>query len=294
LVAYDSTFNREYTDFFPSAAITFNKNPMNQFSLTYSRRIDRPAYQDLNPFEFKLDEYTFQKGNTLLTPQYTNSFGITHTYKYRLTTSLNYSHVKDIFAQLIDTAEKSKSFITKKNLAIQDVVSLNISYPFQWKWYSVFANLSANYSHYVADFGTGRKIDLDALAYNIFTQHTIKLGKGYTGEIGAWYASPQIWQGTFKSKGMGSVDVGLQKTILKGMGNLKVAVSDIFYTMRWAGESDFAGQFMRASGNWESRQFKINFSYRFGKLTVKTARQRKTGSEDETNRVQSGGGGIGQ
>lgn len=294
LVAYDSTFNREYTDLFPSAAITFNKNPMNQFSLTYSRRIDRPAYQDLNPFEFKLDEYTFQKGNTLLTPQYTNSFGITHTYKYRLTTSLNYSHVKDIFAQLIDTAEKSKSFITKKNLAIQDVVSLNISYPFQWKWYSVFANLSANYSHYTADFGTGRKIDLDALAYNIFTQHTIKLGKGYTGEISAWYASSQIWQGTFKSKAMGSVDLGLQKTILKGMGNLKIAVSDIFYTMRWAGESDFAGQFMRASGNWESRQFKINFSYRFGKLTVKTARQRKTGSEDETNRVQSGGGGIGQ
>src|SRR6185436_1527096 len=58
-----SSFKRSYTDFFPSAAITFNKNPMKQWSLTYSRRIDRPAYQDLNPFEFKLDEYTFQKGN---------------------------------------------------------------------------------------------------------------------------------------------------------------------------------------------------------------------------------------
>lgn len=294
LVAYDSTFKREYTDVFPSASVTFNKNPMSQWSLTFSRRIDRPAYQDLNPFEFKLDEYTYQKGNTQLTPQYTNSFGITNTYKYRLTTTLNYSHVKDIFAQLIDTAEKSKSFITKKNLATQDVVSLNISYPFQWKWYSVFANVSANYSHYTADFGTGRKIDLDALAYNIFTQHTFKLGKGYTGEIGAWYASPQIWQGTFKSKSMGSVDVGVQKAILKGMGNIKVAVSDVFFTMRWRGDSDFAGQFMRASGYGESRQFKINFSYRFGKLTVKTARQRNTGSEDETKRVQSGGGGIGQ
>jgi len=86
-VNYDSSFDRNYTDFFPSAAITFNKNPMSQWGLSYSRRIDRPAYQDLNPFEFKLDEYTYQKGNTFLTPQYTNSFGISHTYKYTLTTA---------------------------------------------------------------------------------------------------------------------------------------------------------------------------------------------------------------
>ena len=72
---YDSSFDRSYTDLFPSAAITFNKNPMKQWNITYSRRIDRPAYQDLNPFEFKLNEYTFMKGNTLLRPQYTNSIG---------------------------------------------------------------------------------------------------------------------------------------------------------------------------------------------------------------------------
>jgi hypothetical protein len=292
-LTYDSTFDRTYTDLFPSAAITLNKNPMNQWSFTYSRRIDRPAYQDLNPFEFKLDEYTYQKGNTQLTPQYTNSFGISNTYKYKLTTSINYSHVTDIFAQLIDTAEKSKSFITKKNLATQDVIALNISMPFQWKWYTAFANLSANYSHYKADFGGGnRVVDLDAFAYNIFTQHTFKLGKGYTAELSGWYNSPTIWQGTFKSIGMGSVDAGLQKIILAGKGNIKVAVSDIFRTLRWSGENNFAGQYLKASGFWESRQFKVNFSYRFGKLTVKNARQRKTGVEDESNRTQ-GGGGIG-
>ncbi|RYG52950.1 MAG: TonB-dependent receptor, partial [Chitinophagaceae bacterium] len=50
-ISYDSSFKRPYTDLFPSMAVTFNKNPMSQFSFTYSRRIDRPAYQDLNPFE---------------------------------------------------------------------------------------------------------------------------------------------------------------------------------------------------------------------------------------------------
>ena len=58
-----TTFPKSYTDFFPSAAITFNKNPMKQWSLTYSRRIDRPAYQDLNPFEFKLDEMITSRYN---------------------------------------------------------------------------------------------------------------------------------------------------------------------------------------------------------------------------------------
>ncbi|HWJ25469.1 MAG TPA: outer membrane beta-barrel family protein, partial [Flavisolibacter sp.] len=148
---YDSTFKRNYTDLFPSAAITFNKNPMSQFSLTYSRRIDRPAYQDLNPFEFKLDEYTYQKGNIDLRPQYTNSFGITHTFKYRLNTTLNYSHVKDMFAQIGDTIDVSKAFVTKRNLAQQDIISLNVSYPFSYKSYSVFANLNTFYSKYKPD-----------------------------------------------------------------------------------------------------------------------------------------------
>ncbi|MEI9912293.1 MAG: outer membrane beta-barrel family protein [Bacteroidota bacterium] len=115
--ASSSSFKRSYTDLFPSAAITFNKNPVKQWSLTYSRRIDRPAYQDLNPFEFKLDEYTFMKGNISLRPQYTNSFGITHTYKYKLNMTLNYSHVKDMFTQIIDTAEKSKAFVSQKEFS---------------------------------------------------------------------------------------------------------------------------------------------------------------------------------
>jgi hypothetical protein len=290
---YDSSFKRHYTDFFPSAGVTFNKKPTSQWGLRYSRRIDRPAYQDLNPFEFKLDEYTFMKGNTDLRPQYTNSFSLTHTYKYKLTTVLSYSHVNDVFTQLIDTAERSKSFITKKNLATQDIVSLNISYPFQYKWYSVFGNLNAYYSHYKANLGgAGRKIDLDVYAFNLYLQNTFNLGKGWTGELSGFYTSPSIWQGTFKSKEMYGIDGGLSKTILKGNATVKASVSDIFKTMRWAGTSDFAGQHLETRGGWESRQFKLNFTYRFGNKEVKGARQRKTGTEDESKRVGGSGGGT--
>ena len=292
-VPYDSSFDRNYVNLFPSAAVSFAKGKDHQFNITYSRRIDRPSYQDLNPFEFKLDEYTYMKGNTELSPQYTNSFGFSHTYKYKLTTSLNYSHVTDVFTQLIDTTEKSKSFMTRKNLATQDIASINISYPLQFGWYNGFANLNSYYTHYKANFGEGRTIDLDVFAYNFYMQNSAKLGKGFTAEVGGWYSSPSIWQGTFKSKAMWSVDAGLQKAMMKGKGNLKVSVSDIFRTMRWGGVSDFAGQKLFSNGGWESRQFKVNFTYRFGNIQVKAARQRKTGLEDESQRVGGDGQGSG-
>ena len=293
--SFDSSINRNYTDFFPSAAITYNKNPLSQLGLTYSRRIDRPAYQDLNPFEFKINDYTFVKGNTKLRPQYTNSFGLTHTYHYKLTTQLNYSHVKDIFTQLPDTTEKSKSFLSKSNLATQDIVSLNVSYPFSKKKYSLFTNINSYYSHYLADLGGGnRKIDLKVAAVNIFIQNSYKFGKGFTAELSGFFNSPSIWQGVFKSAAMYSVDAGLQKTILKGKGNMKASVSDIFHTMKWSGTSNFSGQTNKVSGHWESQQFKINFSYRFGNNQVKAARQRKDAIEAERKRTESGGGIGGQ
>ncbi|MFZ9386493.1 MAG: outer membrane beta-barrel protein [Chitinophagaceae bacterium] len=295
MIPYDSIFKRDYTDVFPSAAITLNKNPMKQWTFSYSRRIDRPAYQDLNPFEFKLNEYTFMKGNTTLRPQYTNSFDITHIYKYKLTIKLTYSHVKDIFAQIPDTIDKTKGFLTKKNLANQDVAALNISYPFQYKWYSFFASLNSNFSHYVADFGGGnRKVDQKVFALTYFMQNSFNLGKGWTGELSGLYISPSVWQGLIRSKAMGSVDLGIQKLLLKGKANLKVAVSDIFQTMQWGGSTNFTGAYSTFRGGGEMPQLKMNFSYRFGNSQVKAARQRKSAVEDEKKRAEGGGqGGMG-
>jgi hypothetical protein len=287
---YSETFKRSYTDLFPSAAVTLNKKPTNQYSFTYSRRIDRPNYQDLNPFEFKLDEYTFQKGNINLRPQYTNSVGITNTYKYKLTTTLNYSHVKDLFTQVFDTAEKSKAFISKRNLATQDIVSLNISYPYRYKAYSMFANVNSFYTKYNADFGAGRTIKVNAGGLSAYVQNSIKFCKTLTAELTAFYNAPTVYQGTIKAHALWSIDGGLQKQVLKGKGTFKTSVSDIFHSLKFHGLSDFAGQRTDIRAHWETTQFKMNFVYRFGSNQVKAARQRATGADDETKRVQSAGG----
>ncbi|HYF32074.1 MAG TPA: TonB-dependent receptor [Chitinophagaceae bacterium] len=289
---YDSSFKRHYTDVFPSAAITFNKNPKSQWSLTYSRRIDRPVYQDLNPFEMKLDEYTFQKGNINLRPQYTHSFGLTHTYKFKLNTTVNYSHVNDIFAQLIDTAEGSKAFVSKRNLATQDIVSLNVSYPFQRKNYSVLMNVNTNYSHYTANFGQGRTIDINAFAFRFFAQNSLKFGKNWTAEMMGMYNAPTVLMGTFKVKSMWNIDLGLQKQVFQGKGTVRASVTDIFRTMQFRGTTLFAGQQTTNTFRWESRQFKMSFVYRFGNSQVKAARQRATGTDEENRRVGSGNSGA--
>jgi hypothetical protein len=74
---------------------------------------------------------------------------------------------------------------------------------------------------------------------------------------------------------------------------VKASVSDVFRGMQFSGTTEFAGQRSVLHTQWESRQFKLSFNFRFGKTTVKAAKQRTTGAEDENKRVQQGGGGMG-
>lgn len=288
----ESGFRRHYTDLFPSAAITFSKDPNHQFSLTASRRIDRPAYSDLNPFEFKIDDYMFYKGNINLRPQYTNSIGLTHVYKNSLTTTLTYSRIKDMFTSLTDTTETSKAIVYSQNLASQQVWGLNISYVVQYKSFMSYLNLGANHSQYKANMGGGRNIDIAASMVNFATQNSLRFARTWTAELTGFYYSP-FYTGTSKYKGMWSMDTGLQKQVLKGKGTVKAAVSDVFRTFRFQETSDFAGQQTVSNTRFESRLFKLSVSYRFGNAQVKAARQRSAGLEEENKRTQGGTGSKG-
>jgi len=286
--AYDSSFTRHYTDLFPSASVTYNKNPARQWTLNYSRRIDRPAYQDLNPFEFKIDDYTFSQGNTLLRPQYTNSGGLTFAYNYKLTATLNYSHVSDLITTLPDTTDASKTVVRYENLATQDIIGLNLTYPFQYRWYSAFVSVSSFYQLNKANFGPGRVVDVNVFHTTVFSQHSFQLGGGWTGQLTQFYSSPGILQATMQSRSMWSLDAGLQKTVLGGKGSFKVSVTDIFNTLHWTATSTFAGQYIRTTGGYESRLLKLYFTYRFGNSQVKAARHHSNGAEEENRRVGGG------
>ena len=280
---------RNYLDLFPSAGITYQLNAKNSFQLSYSRRINRPSYQDLNPFEDKLDELTFQKGNPFLQPEYANSIQLTHSYNYFLNTTIGFSHTRDMMARLTDTIGTQGSFLTWLNLADQYAYSLGVSgaIPIK-KWWNSYTNLTAVHTQNKADYGNNKTVDLKVSTFNIYSQHTFSLPDDFALELSGWYNSPAIWGGTFKMESQWSLDAGLRKKIWGGRGSLKLSVSDIFKTTNWSGVSRFGVLYLRATGGWDSRRVRLGFSYLFGNTQVKKTRRRKAGLDAENRRIKSG------
>jgi hypothetical protein len=279
---YDSAYPRHYTNLFPNASLAWK-----QWSFSYSRRIDRPDYQDLNPFVFKIDDYTFSKGNTQLRPQYADNLSLTWSYKSALSATLSYSHIGDMFTSVPDTIDRSKTVTAQVNLTTQETLGLNVSYSFQYKWYSAFLNVNGFYAVHKANFGAGQLIDLNVFNTTIVSQHNFRLGRGWSASLSQFYSSPNIWEGTLRTHPWWNLDGGLQKLLLNGRATAKASVSDIFNTFHWAVNSNFSGQYIYSAGTSETRLLKLTFTYRFGNNQVKAARQHLTGTEDESNRVKT-------
>lgn len=281
---------RDYTDWFPSAALTYQLNPKHTFNLTYSRRIDRPSYQDLNPFEWRLDELTFRKGSPFLRPQYADSYEFKYTVMQMATLSASYAHTKDLITDIVelDPEVPNKSFINYRNLNSQDNYAISISSPTPIKkWWNGYVNVTMYKAIYTANFEEYSFKASTPVAWNFYAEQTFTLPKGFVYEISGWFNSASIWGGSWLSEPQGSLDMGLQKKIFKDNGNLKLSVTDILHTAPWRSYSDaIPGLVIRGAGSWESRQIKLNFNYRFGNQQVKAARRRSTGSEDESKRVK--------
>ncbi|WP_394767767.1 TonB-dependent receptor domain-containing protein [Ferruginibacter sp.] len=286
----DEQTNRNYTDLFPSAGLSFIPNEKNSFSFNYSRRIDRPNYNDLNPFESRVDELTSIKGNAFLKPQYSNSFQLTHTYKSRFTTTIGYSQVKDFSTFIIDTTEKTRVFITKKNLASQNIASINFSLPFKiTKWWDAYTSVDLYNSKYNANFGNAKIVNINVTTFGLYARQTFKMGNGFSGEISGYYTSPSVSAGTFKTRFYFNMDIGIQKKLNHDKASVKFSYTDLFHTLQWNAESNYGGTHILAHSHWESQQFRMNFTYRFGSNKIKEDRGHATGNEDEKKRTSSNG-----
>ncbi len=285
VIQSDNTVKKNYLNLFPSAAITWTVNAKNTLNLTYSRRIDRPSYQDLNPFENKLDELTYEKGNAFLRPQYTDNVELTHTFLNMINTSIGYSYIKDFATQTTDTANNA-TFVQQKNLATQQILSFSIGSPLPIaKWWNGYANIWYNYQIFKGQIGENA-VHTEIPMFGAYMQHSYTLGKGYTAELSGWFNGPSIWGATWKTKSQGGIDLGIQKQLLQQKATLKISVTDIFHTNPWTATSDFGGLYINGNGNWESQTVRMSFTYRFGSTQVKAARQRQTGIESETKRIK--------
>lgn len=283
----DDNTKREYFDLFPSAGFTYSPNSKNSLQINYSRRINRPSYQDLNPFVIQKDEFNYEQGNPFLTPEYTDKFQITHSFNHQLYTSVGYSHTKDLIVRIRDTIEGSSTIRQWLNLGYKKYYNLNIGFSHQFaKWWSTYNSLTAYYMENFGTYGANKVIDVNAKAINFYGQHSFRLPKSFSMEISGWFNSPTIWGANMESKAIWSIDFGIQKKLWNSRGRLQINVSDIFRSSGWYGVSRFEGLTTTSSGYSDSRRLSVYFSYLFGNERVKS-KKHKTGLEEEKNRLES-------
>jgi outer membrane receptor protein involved in Fe transport len=282
----DSSFTRSYTNLFPTVYVGYNPSEKNQFSASIGRRINRPDYEDLNPFLFYLDKYTYGKGNPFLKPQYTNTLELNHTYKQFLTTTINLSQSKDLFG---DTFEQRgfATVVSKSNFGTMNDVSLSVSaqVPVK-KWWMMQLYTEGRYNQYKG-FLYGEDLNVEATTFlaNVTNQFTFK--KGWSAELSGFYRTKGL-EGQILIGGLGQVTSAVQKQVLKNKGTLKLAVRDMFNTMRPKGNIDFQNTRASFAQRQDNRVATISFTYRFGK-PIKGIQKRKTGGAgDEQNRVKGG------
>ncbi|MCP9763756.1 outer membrane beta-barrel family protein [Lacihabitans soyangensis] len=282
---------KEYLSLFPTLFVNHNISEKHATRYSYSRRIGRPNYQQLNPFLFFLDPYTFQKGNEFLNPQFTDNAEFTYSYKGASSISFGYSFTKDNMFDVIEQEDETrKTFQTTTNLEKVENFSVNVSFPVTvTKWWTMNNNISGYYNRYRDSNVSGGVLDIGNFAYNFYTGNTFSLKKGWSAEANMWYNSPNIFGIIRATKPQYAVNAGVQK-VLNKKARLKLNVNDMFLTSFFNGKIDYQNIDLAVTNRWSSRRATLSFTYNFGNQNVKSARRRSTAAEDLKSRVGGGQG----
>jgi iron complex outermembrane receptor protein len=290
-VTSDSTFTRNYTSLFPTMYLNYEASKNHSFTLSYGRRIERPNYQDLNPFIWFLDSLQYRQGNPYLLPQYANNIELRHTLKGRFTTTINYTITDDVISQLLkQNTEKRITFLTTDNVARFKNIGLAINAPFtvvkNWN-VNLFVNVFNNrYEGVYFNSFTGKNdpIDISYTSALVNISNTFSFKKGWSGEVSGFYRGKTIEQLTIADP-MYFMNLGVQKTVIKGKGTLRLNVRDPFHWQQFRGRTVYSDIDVRIFNRWDNRNITATFSYRFGKTSVAQARKRNTGATEEQNRA---------
>ena len=297
----NSSVTRNYVSLFPTAFVNYTVNDKNSLTISAGRRLQRPNYQDLNPFTFFLDSLSYRQGNPYLTPQFSYNYELTHSYKGKLNTTLNYTTTTDVISQIINRKKGSSGeiigFLTVDNIAKYTNVGIAVSSQIKFaKWWnsSLYGNVYRN--HYTGTYisyetGTPEVVPLD-LAFTSFTfnvNNNFTIGtKGWSAELSGWYRYKTIEQLSL-SYPMGQLNIGLGKNnLLKGKGSLRINARDPFGFQKYHGITKYGTVDIDIRNHWDNRQYGATFTYRFGKQQGQS-RRKTSATEEEQQRVGAGG-----
>lgn len=286
-VTQKNIVDRHYGRLFPSFFISRKINDDQSINFSYSRRINRPTFNDMAPFIFFFDPNTFVSGNSALQPAISENIKTDFTYK-KFLVSLSYSYDDNSIAGFQNRIDPktNKQVIFAENLNYLQTASLVLALPFnitnQW---SMQNNITGTWQQ-ASTWYNNVPLKIKLANVNIRTIQNLQLPKNYSLELTAFYQSASIF-GRYKVEPYGQVDMGIQKKFKHNNERLRLAATNIFSTYKWVWLTNIeTDNFSKSNLQFSRATINLIYSRNFGRKTVKAARERNTGSAEERGRVQ--------
>jgi len=283
------SFDRNYTNLFPSVFLNYNFTEKYTMGLNMSRRLDRPSYQQLNPFKHYLDPSTYREGNPFLNPQFTWSFEWNHTFLQRYTATFSYAHTSDNITQVIAPVEgvDRVTVQTDKNLDKVDYYSFNVNVPITVaKWLNSNNNFSVYRGIYRGNYAN-TQLNTGNWVIDFNTNNTIALKNNWAAEINFFYHTREIYA-FMDLEPMWGLGGGISKQLFNRKATLKLAFTDVFWTSLPSALVKFTDYQENFDVYRDTRQVALSYTHRFGDNQLAPARRRVGGAEDEKRRAGNG------
>lgn len=279
---------------FPSLYLTREISEGKEVQLNFSRRIRRPNFWQLNPFIDINDPFNIRQGNPRLSPEYTNSFELNYNHRYNKGNFLGaiYFRRNDDDITMFSDTISAEQYEKLDNAAINQNAILNTFINAQYTNrlgaeltlnqtfgnFEMVPNINLQYRKVKAVIGD---LNLSNQGFNWESKVILnyKFGtkksmlKNTSLQLSGEYESREVIpQG--RNKEQYEVNFALRKEFLKNRAAaVTFAVNDIFNSDRWGQIYDTENFYQDAYRRWNVRNFRISFSYRFGKSDFRTGQR---------------------
>lgn len=282
-VTENKQVKRDYLDLFPSAAVSYNMHENHVFSFSYARKVSRPNYRYLNPFEYYIDKRTYNKGNPYLNPQYTDGFSLNYTLFKMYNIALGYDLTKDAMVESLGQDNELKTtWIIRENLGKQQTSYLNLTLPFRiGKIWTMYNNITGVYMHFKGPVA-GYQVSQGSAFVQGNSSNTFKLTKQLNAEASVRYNSKFIYN-VYEIQERVNVDLGASYNFKDQRSSLKLALTDIFHSDHNDVFTNFNEFNSRIFQYRDSQTVRLTFNYKFGNL--KQSVKRRDDSSDEKQRA---------
>jgi len=284
-----SRFKRDYLNLFPTAFVSYylDSASTQQLVLSYGRRINRPYYQDMNPFVEPLDKFTFYTGNTLLKPMFSHDVTMTYNFKSLFSAAFSYNTYRNEIAETIMITPEQLYYSMPGNIGQSQNINFSVSATIPVKkWlvttiYTEVANLQ-----YKSQLFT-ETLNSKGNYFYVNMNNSFVFKKGWTAELSGFYMTRQT-SAQFTLMQRGQINIGASKKILKEKGSIRFSLSDVF----WSHVNQGIINNLRLTdatykSKWDNRVMFLTFSYSFGKPFVSEERHEGNGSASEQQRVKN-------